>query len=340
MTTRQQIQEIPGALRSTFEKARAEFGKVVKKVRWGDGPVLVCGEGNCAGLGHAATYAFESFAGWPVIARPSEVFQTYALPLLKQRSVLIVISAAGEAPEVQELVETAKRRGSVIVALTNVPESTLAKSADHLLLTHAEGAPDSPAVTACLHAALNFLAFEAARLLKRPEPQWVQVAEEFAQLPEKIEWLFTQLPAMIRSMAVEVAKRPRLTIVGGGFYEFPASWATLKLPFAAQRSVRLVEVTEFSGAIDFLAQQGDDVLFVSGSHSKLRKLIHRGAEQARANGARVLSLTDGNDRQLVEASDLGLLVPPFLEAPASTLALFMLQWLAAERHRTISHPPA
>jgi hypothetical protein len=44
----------------------------------------------------------------------------------------------------------------------------------------------------------------------------------------------------------------------------------------------------------------------------------------------VLSLTDGNDRALVEGSDLGILIPPLLEAPASTLAMFMLEWIVWE----------
>src|SRR5208282_6204653 len=119
MTNRQQIQEIPGALRTTLEKARAEFGAVVRKVRWGDGPVFVCGAGNCAGLNVAASYAFETFPGWPVVARPAEVLQTYALALLRQHAVLLMISAGVEAPESQELVQTAKKRGCGVVVLTN-----------------------------------------------------------------------------------------------------------------------------------------------------------------------------------------------------------------------------
>jgi len=63
MTNRQQIQEIPGALRLTLEKAHAEFGAVVRKVRWGDGPIYVCGAGDWADLGVAASYAFETFPG-------------------------------------------------------------------------------------------------------------------------------------------------------------------------------------------------------------------------------------------------------------------------------------
>jgi DNA-binding MurR/RpiR family transcriptional regulator len=84
------------------------------------------------------------------------------------------------------------------------------------------------------------------------------------------------------------------------------------------------------GAHAQFGRAGEAVLLTSGSHSKIKKLLHRCAEQARANGARMFSLTDGNDRALVEGSDLGILVPPLLEAPASTLALFMLEWIAWE----------
>jgi len=65
----------------------------------------------------------------------------------------------------------------------------------------------------------------------------------------------------------------------------------------------------------------------------MKKLLHRCAAQARMNGARVLSLTDSNDQELVEGSDLGILVPSLLEMPASTLTMFMLEWLAMEALR-------
>ena len=139
MGNRQQIQEIPGALRMTLEKAHAEYGAVVRKVRWGDGPIYVCGAGDCAALGLAAGYAFEIFLGWPVVARPVEVFQSYGLSLLRPRSVLVMISAAGEWPEAQELAHSAQERGCTLVALTNTPDSPLAKLADHVFLTRAEG---------------------------------------------------------------------------------------------------------------------------------------------------------------------------------------------------------
>ncbi len=333
MGNRQQIQEIPGALRLTLEKAHAEYGAVARKVRWGGGPINVCGAGDCAALAWAARYALEYFLNIPVVARPVEVFQTYSRSLLQPRSVLVMISARGEWPEAQELAREALERGCTTVAFTNTPDSMLVKLADYVLLTRAEGDMESPAVTVCMHAALNFLAFEAMRVLKKPKAWWDLVVKEFDQLPEKLEWAFTQLPPVVRSAAVEVASFPRLRIVGGGFYHYPAWQAARRMRFQAGLPVEAVEATEFWSGLAHFARRDDAILFLSGSQSKMKKLLHRSAAQARLNGARVLSLTDSNDRELAESSDLGILIPSLVEAPGCTLTLFMLEWLAMEALR-------
>ena len=319
----------------SLEKARAEYGALVRMIRWGDGPVYVCGAGDCAALGLAAGYAFESFVGLPVVVRPVEVFQTYGLSLLQRRSVLIMISAQGEWPEAQELAQTAHERGCTTIAFTNTPESPLAKMADHIFIAPAEGDAESPAVTVCMHAAINFLAFEALRVLKKPKPGWNLVQSDFDQLPEKLDWMFTQLPSVVRSVAAEVAALPRLTIVGGGFYHYPAWQAAWRLRSAFGLQVAGVEASEFLNAHAHFARSGDTVLFLSCSHSKIKKLLHRCAAQARASGARVLSLTDSNDHDLVDGSDVGILIPSIHEEPASTLTMFMLEWLAMEILRAV-----
>ena len=184
MTNRQQIQAIPGALRMTLEKVRAEYGGVIRKVRWGEGPLFVCGAGQYAPLGLAAGYAFEAFPEWPVVAHSAETWRHYGLSLLHPRSVLAMISPAGEWPEAQELARSARSQGCTIVALTHAPDTPLAKLADHLFLIHADGEPESPAVGVSTFAALNELAFEAMRVLKKPKPWWEQMEQELEQLPK------------------------------------------------------------------------------------------------------------------------------------------------------------
>jgi len=339
MGSRPQIQDAPNALRATLERARSEYEPVVRQVRWGDGPIYVCGTAGCAALAVAAGYALESLLGLPVVARPVEVFTGYALHLLRQRSVLLTVSPTGEEPEALELARGAQAQGATLVVMTCAPGSTLAKSADQVFCVRAEGEGETPAVAIAFHAALNYLALAAARVLRRPEPQWDSLEREFGELPGQMDWVLTQLTGAIRSLAAEVGRFPRLPIVGGGFYHYPALRAGRRLQTLAGLPAQGMEASEFASAPAGFTRQGDAVLFVSGSRSRIKKLVHRSAAQARVLGAHVLSITDGQDRELQERSDLGLLIPSSAEAVMSTLSLCMLEWLAVEAARTMKHSP-
>ena len=245
----------------------------------------------------------------------------------------MMITAKGEWPEALELASVAKERDCTLVVLTNTAESPLGKLADHLFLTHTEGDMESPAVAVSMHASLNLLAFEAARVLKRPEPQWDLLEREFDELPEKLDWVFTQLSAAVRALAAEVTRFPSLRIVGGGFYRFPAWRAARRMRLSSGVAVEATEASEFCSGLASRARRDDALLLLSGSHSKIKRLLHRCAAQAHTNGVRVFSLTDSNDRELAERSDLGILVPPLLEPSACTLTMFMLELLAMEANR-------
>ncbi len=333
MAGRQQIQEIPEALRSTLELARAEYGALARRVRWGDGPLYVTGAGEIGGLCKAAPYAFATHLGWPLMAGPAGFFKNYGAELLRPRSALLMICTAGEWPEAQDLAVIAHERGCTLAVLTNAPEGALAKTADHVFPVHGGAESDSPGVTVCMHVALNLLAFETMRALKKPKPWWDAVAKDFEQLPDKLEWAFAQLGPVIRSAAAELQSASGLSIVAGGFLHYPAWHAARRTSILTNTPVEGVEATEPGTAVGRSDRRHKTVMFVSGSHSKMKKLIHRRAAEARAGGSRVLCMTDANDRALAENSDLGILIPEMQEAPASTLALFMLEWLAMELAR-------
>ena len=100
-----------------------------------------------------------------------------------------------------------------------------------------------------------------------------------------------------------------------------------------------MEAAEFSSELAGLVRRDAAVLFLSGSRSKIKQLAPRSAARVRGIGARVLSITDSNDRDLTEQSDLGLLIPASTEAAGCTLSLFLAEWLAAEAARVGKQPP-
>jgi glucosamine--fructose-6-phosphate aminotransferase (isomerizing) len=318
-------------LRETLERGRADYAALVRATRWGEGPIYLCGCGAAAHVSLAGAYAFEVLLGWPAVVRTARVFEHYSTSVLRPRSVLLVISASGESPEQLELARRARAHGAVVLALSNNPSSPLAQAAEAVFLTRAEGADDAAAMVVCQHAALTYLALVAATVLKRRNPLMQSLETEFEELPGNVEWSFTQLSNAVRSLASELTGSSECRVVGGGFYHAPALRGARRLKELAGLHAEGIEACEFA-LLGGSKQQGA-ALFLSGSRSKIKKTIHEAAAQARIKGGRVLSITDGNDRELADRSDLAVLIPSMTEVVGSTLTLGLLESLALQAAR-------
>jgi DNA-binding MurR/RpiR family transcriptional regulator len=69
-------------------------------------------------------------------------------------------------------------------------------------------------------------------------------------------------------------------------------------------------------------------MFVSSSRLRVARLMHQAAMQVKVKGARLISLTDSNDRELVDRSEIAILLPPLSEVGGSMLALALLELVA------------
>jgi DNA-binding MurR/RpiR family transcriptional regulator len=76
-------------------------------------------------------------------------------------------------------------------------------------------------------------------------------------------------------------------------------------------------------------------MFVSGSRLRIKRLVHQAAAQIKVKGARLISLTDSNDRELVDRSEMAILAPPLSEVGGSMLALALLELLATQLARNV-----
>ncbi|TMA56442.1 MAG: glutamine--fructose-6-phosphate transaminase (isomerizing) [Deltaproteobacteria bacterium] len=61
----------------------------------------------------------------------------YRDPLLDPQTLLVVVSQSGETADTLAAVETARERGTPVLAVCNVVDSSIARRADHVLYTHA-----------------------------------------------------------------------------------------------------------------------------------------------------------------------------------------------------------
>ena len=329
METRAKILEIPRLLRDTVEKGAHEYETLIRQVRWGEAPIYICACGAAVPLGMAGAYLVEWLTGWSAVARSAEVFEAYTLPTLRPRAVLLVISPSGEDPEALEITRLARSRGAAPLALTRRADSSLAKACEGVFLTRDEGAEDSAAAAVCQLAALSSFALAAARILKRSRAGLELLEDELKRLPGQMEWSFTQLRDALRSLAQELRALDRFWLVGGGLYHPVVTRAAWRINALAEMHGDGIEVSQFcSGPLPHL-RRGEVAMIVSGSRLRIKRVVHQAATQIKSKGAKLISLTDTNDRELVERSEIAILLPALSEVGGSLLTLAVLEFLAA-----------
>ena len=127
--------------------------------------VFFAGCGTAGKVAQMATYLFADIAGRPSSSILGSEFKNYRHSL-HERTLLVAISQSGETADLLEAVEVAKARGSTVVAVVNVPGSTLTRLADHTLLVNAgpEKAVASTKATVGQIAIMTLLAYACAGL--------------------------------------------------------------------------------------------------------------------------------------------------------------------------------
>ena len=122
--------------------------------------IVACGTAYHSGV--AAKYAIEALSRVPVeVAIASEY--RYRDPIVPKGTLVIAVSQSGETADTLSAAALAKERGAKVLALTNVPYSSLTALADLVLLTHA-GRETAVAATKSFCAQLASLySFAAAR---------------------------------------------------------------------------------------------------------------------------------------------------------------------------------
>jgi glucosamine--fructose-6-phosphate aminotransferase (isomerizing) len=246
--------------------------------------------------------------------------------------VLLALSHSGECEEVLKVARAARSRGATVLALTQNPVSSLAKMANavFLILPGGESATGAKALILTA-AALDYIVLVAARVLKGHQPQLELLEEEFRKLPRHVEWIFAQLSDAVSSFAAELEGCVRLCLVGAGFYHATALEAAFLIGLSGLEAGGC-DASEFvQGRATRV--NGQAVALLSGSRCKLKKEVREVAARLRSAGAKVLSVTDSNDRELIALSRVAVLLPTLTEIAGSLLTLVLMGWVAARIDR-------
>lgn len=292
--------------------------------------IVACGTAYHSGV--AAKYAIEALSRVPVEVDIASEYR-YRDPIVPKGTLVIAVSQSGETADTLAAAALAKERGAKVLALTNVPYSSLTALADFVLLTHA-GRETAVAATKsfCAQlASLYSIAAALAALKGRSAPSLVP----FPALCED---------ALSRSQKVKVwaralCQKKSVYFIGRGADYAAAIEGSLKLKEVSYLASEGYPAGELKHGT--LALVGEDAPVVALlSDARLAEKTMNAVHEVRSRGARVFLITTLPSCAEGVLPEEDVLLLSACEAVFSPLCTVVpLQLLAYETAVLLGHDP-
>jgi glucosamine--fructose-6-phosphate aminotransferase (isomerizing) len=194
--------------------------------------IIACGTSYHAGM--VARYWFESLAGVPCSVEVASEFR-YRRPVVRRNSLVVAISQSGETADTLAALREAKQRGfGPALAICNVPESSLVRESDLVLMTRAGpeiGVASTKAFTTQL-VSLLLLVIGLGRRHGLSAQTEIDLTQQLASLPGKIEQALL-LDEKIQKLAESFVGKHNALFLGRG----------TQYPVALEGALKLKEIS-------------------------------------------------------------------------------------------------
>lgn len=294
-----EIHEQPQAIAETLE-GRLYNGRVLEETlgpnagRFLDNvkrvQILACGTSFHAGL--VARHWFESLAKIPCQVEVASEFR-YRNPLATPDTLVVTISQSGETADTLAALRSARALGfGPSLAVVNVPESTLVRESDLVLMTRAGpeiGVASTKAFTTQLAALLLLVVVLGRRHGLRPEVENELVAQLLA-LPSTCQEI-VGLDDSIAQLATEFTDKHHALFLGRGLHYPVAMEGALKLKEIAYIHAEAYPAGELKHGPLALVDAEMPVICVAPNDVLLEKLKSN-LEEVRARGGQLYVFAD------------------------------------------------
>ena len=266
-----------------FDAARIFDG--IKSVQ-----ILACGTSFHAGL--VARYWFEELARVPCNIEVASEFR-YRHPVLAADTLIVTISQSGETADTLAALKEAKRLGAKhTLAICNVPESSLVRESDLVLLTRAGpeiGVASTKAFTTQL-VSLMLLVLAIGRRFELNEILEQHITDELFKLPRKMEQVL-QLDKEIELLAERFAEKHHALFLGRGSHYPIAMEGALKLKEISYIHAEAYPAGELKHGPLALIDADMPVITVAPNNSLLEKLKSN-MQEVSARGGQLIVFMD------------------------------------------------
>ena len=279
--------------------------------------ILACGTSYHAGM--VARYWFEKLAHVPCNIEVASEFR-YRNPILAPDTLIVTISQSGEtADTLAALLEAKKLGAKYSLAICNVPESSLVRESDLVLMTRAGpeiGVASTKAFTTQL-ATLMLLVIAVGRRFHMTEIVEQKITSELFSLPGKIEQVL-QLDDEIKILAEQFAEKQHALFLGRGTHYPIAMEGALKLKEISYIHAEAYPAGELKHGPLALIDADMPVVTVAPNNSLLEKLKSN-IQEVSARGGQLIVFMDetlaaANDEnvQIVKVPQVGNEISPIV----------------------------
>jgi glucosamine--fructose-6-phosphate aminotransferase (isomerizing) len=278
---------------TAFGHNAAEVFDSIKSVQ-----ILACGTSYHSGL--VAKYWFEKLARVPCSIDVASEFR-YREPVLPEGTLIVTISQSGETADTLAALLEAKRLGALYsLSICNVPESSLVRESDLVLMTRAGpeiGVASTKAFTTQL-VALMLLVMAIGKRFSLSDDKAAEITSELFQLPRIIEDVL-QIDEEIKVLSEQFAEKNHALFLGRGTHYPIAMEGALKLKEISYIHAEAYPAGELKHGPLALIDAEMPVITVAPNNSLLEKLKSNIQEVSARGGQLIVFL----DESIVNEAD-------------------------------------
>jgi glucosamine--fructose-6-phosphate aminotransferase (isomerizing) len=289
--------------------------------------IIACGTSYHAGM--VGRYWLESLAGIPCSVEVASEFR-YRQPVVRKNSLIVTLSQSGETADTLAGLREARRLGfGHALSICNVPESSLVRESDLVLMTRAGpeiGVASTKAFTTQL-VALLLLTIVLGRRHGMSEQSESSLVSELRSLPGKVEYALT-LNEQIETLAKEHFGDKHNALFLGRGAQFPVAMeGALKLKEISYIHAEAYPAGELKHGPLALVDASMPVVAVAPNNALLEKLKSN-LQEVRARGGELIVFADAKVGMISSPGVTVLPVAPTEDSISPVVFSIPLQLLA------------
>ncbi len=269
--------------------------------------IVACGTAYHAGL--IGKHVIERLAQIPVEVDVASEFR-YRRPLFQPNTLTIAVSQSGETADTLAAMREAKRNGSVVLAITNVVGSSIARDADDVITTNAGpeiAVASTKAYTSQLIAFYLLGIYLAQAKGTLDADTRASLLHQLTALPDQVEHILEHADE-IRHFAESIKDEQHLFFIGRGLDHAVSMEGSLKLKEISYIHSEAYAAGELKHGTLALIEEGTRVIALATQDELHEKMISNITE-VKARGAKVLGITLDGHVELHRSVDDVCLIP-------------------------------